>query len=343
MPAPPSEQVHTFHRGLPGYAPTPLRPLPAVAAALGVAGVWVKDESDRLGMPAFKVLGASWAVEQALAQHPDVTTVLAASAGNHGRAVARYAVQRGLTSRIYLPAAASPARKAAIAAEGATVVEVAGDYDAAVAAAARAADAPGTVLVADVAQTPDVPSPGWVTDGYATLFRELADQLPAPADVLLVPMGVGSLAAAAVRWAVHEATGHRGPAVVGVEPTTAACVTASLLAGRPVTVAAPGTAMAGMDCATPSAVAWPTLAAGLTGTVTVADPEVFAAMRELAGYGLAIGDCGAAPLAALRALAHAPDAAALRAAVGWGPDTHVVWVATEGPTDPEAYQRIVGD
>lgn len=340
-----------FHKNLPGYSPTPLHPLPTLAAELGVAGVWMKDESNRLGLPAFKVLGASWAIARVLAQDPDVHTMVAASAGNHGRAVARYAVERGLACRIYLPAAASPARKQAIAAEGATVVEVDGDYDAAVAAAEHDATTPGVALLADMAYQPDVESPAWVTDGYSTLFRELAEQLSAPLDLLLVPAGVGSLAAAAVRWAVHEAdagdpgrpaTGSAdGPAVVVVEPTAAACVAASVAAGHPVTVATPGTTMAGLDCATPSAVAWPSLTAGLTGVVTVHDPEVWAAMRELAGHGITVGDCGAAPLAGLRALATEPECAPLRQAVGWGPGIRVGWVATEGPTDPDAYRRVI--
>lgn len=52
-----------YHRSLPGYRPTPLVDIPGLAAALGVARVLVKDESDRLGLPAFKILGASWAIE----------------------------------------------------------------------------------------------------------------------------------------------------------------------------------------------------------------------------------------------------------------------------------------
>src|SRR5215213_8902344 len=97
-----------------------------------------------------------------------------------------------------------------------------------------------------------------------------------------------------------------GTAVVGVEPATAACLTASLAAGRPVTVPTPGTAMAGLDCADVSPAAWPSLHAGVRGTITVSDDEAHAAMIELAAHGLAIGESGAAPLAALRALASDP-------------------------------------
>jgi diaminopropionate ammonia-lyase len=89
-----------------------------------------------------------------------------------------------------------------------------------------------------------------------------------------------------------------------------------------------------------SAAAWPSLRDGIHGTITVSDDEAHAAMRELAAAGLAIGDSGAATLAALRALATDPAAAGLRDAVGLGPGTRVALIATEGPTDPEAHRRI---
>ena len=86
---PPSTDALDFHAALEGYRPTPLRDLPAIAAELGLGAVALKDESDRLGLPAFKVLGASWAVERALRERPEVRTLVAASAGNHGRARSR--------------------------------------------------------------------------------------------------------------------------------------------------------------------------------------------------------------------------------------------------------------
>jgi diaminopropionate ammonia-lyase len=299
-----------FHRALPGYRPTPLH---------GVhPGVEIKDESTRFGLPSFKVLGASWAVERLLRERPDVHTLVAASAGNHGRAVAHVAARRGLACRILLPARASRARADAIRGEGAEVVVIDGDYDDAVAAAAADGAQPGVAELADVG---DSGPAHWVIDGYATLFSELADQ--GHADLIVVPVGAGSLAAAAVRFGARY-----GIRIVGVEPATAACLTASLAAGEPVTVPTPGTTMAGLDCATVSSAAWPTLRDGIDGTVTVTDAEVHEAMRELARAGLAIGDCGAAPLVALRKL-------------GLKTGERAVLIATEGPTDPEGYRRTI--
>ena len=142
-------------------------------------------------------------------------------------------------------------------------------------------------------------------DGYATLFAELGDQ--GTFDVLLVPIGVGSLGAAAARFAAQA-----GVTLIGVEPVTAACLTASLAAGAPASVPTPGTTMAGLDCAEVSATAWPTLRDGVRGTVTVTDAEVADAVRELRAAGLAIGESGAAPLAALRALVTDTECDALR-------------------------------
>ena len=272
---PPSGDAAAFHAALPRYRATPVQTLPGLAAELGVRAVAVKDESDRLGLPAFKVLGAAWAVERTLREHPEADTLVAASAGNHGRAVAHVAAQRGLRCRIFLPARSVASRRDAIAAEGAEVVIVEGSYEDAVARAIAAAAQPGALEIADV------------------------------------------------------------------EPATAACLTASLAAGRPTAVPTPGTVMAGLDCAEVSVAAWPSLQAGMHGTITVDDAETRAAVRVLADAGLAIGESGAAPLAALRALVRDPRCSTLRSSLPLGPDGRILLVATEGPTDPAGYRRAV--
>ena len=312
-----------FHRGLDGYAPTPVRSLDGIAAGLGLGAVLLKDESDRLGLPAFKVLGASWAVERALREQPDAHTLVTASAGNHGRAVAHVAARRGLRCRVFLPRRSLAIRREAIAGEGAEVVVIEGDYEEAVASATAAGAEPGALEIADVG--PPGGPPAWVIDGYATLFSEAAAQ--AEYDAIVVPVGVGSLAAAAAR---HGA--ERGVPVTGVEPAAAACLTASLAAGEPTAVADPGHDDGGAR-----------LRGGLRGGVALAAPRHRrgaspsptrsppAAMAELAALGLTIGECGAAPLAALRRLME-PDLAGVRAAAGIGPGRRVLLIATEGRT-----------
>lgn len=332
-PAP--AEATAFHRALPGYSPTALTELPGLARELGVGRLLVKDESQRLGLPAFKALGASWAVHQVVLARtgaaapggPDglrapAATVpglrlLAATDGNHGRAVAHFARLLGLPSEIHVPAVVDPRSVDAIRGEGARVVVVDGDYDTAVRSAARAADAdPGAELVQDTAWPGYTDVPTAVVDGYATLFREIDDQLAcARPDVVVVPVGVGSLAQAAV---AHYRAGGSGTSLVAVEPESAACVLASLRAGHPVTVATGRTSMDGLNCGTPSALAWPYLRDGLDVAVAVTEREAEAAIADLRRHGIAAGPCGAAALAGAR-----------RAPVHRG--ATVILLGTEGP------------
>jgi diaminopropionate ammonia-lyase len=178
-----------------------------------------------------------------------------------------------------------------------------GTYEDAVVRAQAAGAEPGCVEIADVGASQTAHD---VIDGYATLFGEL----PGGFDTLLVPVGVGSLAAAAARYG--KATGTR---IIGVEPVGAACLTAALAAGEPVTIDTPGTSMAGMDCAIVSSAAWPDLRDGIAATVLVDDAEVARAMAALEARGIVVGECGAAPYAALAQL-EAPGRTALIATEG---------------------------
>jgi diaminopropionate ammonia-lyase len=317
--------VREFHRGLPGYAPTPLRALPAPAAELGVGEVLVKDETDRLGLPAFKVLGASWAVHRALLRSSPERLVTATD-GNHGRAVARTARLLGLAAHVAVPAGVHPVAVAAIAGEGAEVTAVDGDYDEAVRVAAELADAPGSLLVQDTAWPGYEEIPGWIVEGYSTLFAEIDEQLGGRVDLLVVPVGVGSLAQAAV---THARSRPGGPAVLAVEPDTAACVLASLRAGHPVTVPTGRTVMAGLNCGTPSELAWPLLRAGLDAAVAVTDAAATTAMADLAALGVPAGPCGAATLAGARAALTDP---ARRADLALPASPTVVLLCTESTT-----------
>jgi diaminopropionate ammonia-lyase len=255
-----------------------------------------------------------------------VRTLVAASAGNHGRAVAHAAALRGLACRIFLPERSVAVRRQAIAAEGAEIVVVDGTYEDAVETAARAAREDATELIADVGETGP---PEWVIDGYATLFAEAAEQ--ATYDLILVPVGVGSLAAAAARHGAQV-----DAQVIGVEPIPTACLSASLAQGLPTAVRTSGTTMAGLDCAEVSPAAWPSLRHGIAGTITISDNEADAAVPELSANGLTIGESGAAPLAGLRALQNDEDCRSLREHLATNRQTRVLLIATEGATGTHA-------
>ena len=348
MSAPP----RAFHASIEGYRPTPLRPAPRAARRLGVGEVLVKDESERLGLPSFKVLGASWAVRRALVEHLDSNldeipsferlraevvrarplTLAAATDGNHGRAVAHMAALLGLEAHIYVPADIVPARIAAIEGEGASVTVVDGGYDDAVARSTQ--DAGERCLVISDTSWPGYELvPGWVIEGYSTIFAEIDEALEraqrAQPDAVVVPIGVGALAAAAVRhyWSGQGAR----PRLIGVEPTSAACVLESVAAGRIVALEHPQTSiMAGLNCATPSLIAWPLVSRGIDIYLAVPDAYVADATRLLAADGIVAGECGAAGLAALTAVVADAHLGQARDALALGLDACVLLLSTEG-------------
>jgi diaminopropionate ammonia-lyase len=297
--------VLAFHQGLADYAPTPLHDVPALAAELGVGRVLIKNESQRLGLPAFKALGAWWAIHCAL--QPDTEVLVAATDGNHGRAVARRARMLGLRSHIFIPDVVSAGAIDAIRSEGATVSVLHTSYDATVVAAAESVTT-GRLLIQDSAWPGYEVIPQTIVDGYSTLFHEIDVE----ADLVVVPMGVGSVAQAAVTHCTS---------VLGVEPSSAACITSSLLAGHLVTVETGTTVMAGLNCGTPSSLAWPILRDGLHASVTVEDADALQASEDLAALGISSGPSGAATLAGLRAARDSLDLSA---------DSTVVLISTEG-------------
>jgi diaminopropionate ammonia-lyase len=329
--------------------------LPGVADQLGVAEVWAKDESSRLGLPSFKVLGASWAAYRALSRRlgaePAWTTLedlraaldplrplalRAATDGNHGRAVAWFARIVGLDATILVPAGAADARIEAIASEGATVEVVEGTYDEAV-RRSTACDPASNLVVSDTSWEGYEEVPGWVVEGYGTIFDELDEAMRAVPDVVPVQLGVGALGAAAAAWASRRGSVR----LLGVEPAGAACVLASVAAGRLTEVPGPHRSiMAGLNCGLASRIALPAVASTFAGFAAVDDPLACDAMRLLANEGVEAGETGAAGLAGL--LAVTTHAQSLARWVGLGADARVLLLITEGPTDPEAYRRVVG-
>jgi diaminopropionate ammonia-lyase len=259
--------------------------------------------------------------------------LVAATDGNHGRAVARMGRMIGLPSHILVPQDMVPARIKGIEEEGATVEVVDGTYDDAIAASARLADA-ASIVVSDTSWPGYTAAPEWVIEGYATLAQEVFQQLESrgqePPTIVAAQIGVGAFAASVVRSFVP-----RGARVIGVEPVDAACAQASAMAGEPIAIGgALNSIMAGLNCGMPSLVAWPDLIAGIDSFVAIEDGYAEEAMRLLAAASILSGESGAAGLAGLIACG---DDLSLR------PTDRILLVSTEGVTDPVAYRRIVGD
>lgn len=318
---PVGEGVLKFHQSIPGYQPTPLTELPQLAADLGVGRVFVKDESERLGLPAFKILGASYAVARILGVRwnvPDdgialddlvgratddpTLELFCATDGNHGRAVAHIAAMIGIPCTVYYPSNLTAEAKAAIAAEGAAVVELDIEYDDVVTEMALAASTkPGAEIVQDTAWSGYVDPPQWIVDGYSTMMREIDAQLRSAGvnslDLVTAPAGVGSLAQAVVQ---HYKSTAFTPKVLIIEPEVAPAIFTSLTNGEVTPVSTGETIMKGLNCGTPSSLAFPVLAAGADAAVLVSENDVRTAIADLWDAGVNSGPCGAATLAGAR-------------------------------------------
>lgn len=355
--------IRDFHRKLPGYQPTPTMQSAALASSLGVGAVSIKVENSRFGLPAFKMLGASWAAYNALcerlgfapewgtvddlkatlASHAlDKLTLVAATDGNHGRAVARTAKWFGLSANIYVPHDMAEARIAAIRSEGAAVTVIDGTYDDAVNATARLAD-PDTLVVSDTSWEGYEQIPAWVIEGYATMFAEVEADLAlrgiAPPDCIAVQAGVGALAASVMSY-----FGSKGDTTFAlVEPISADCVYQSLVQGELAYVPGPHTSiMAGLNCGVASALALPTLEACVDVAVGISDEFARDAVYDLWHVcGIEAGESGAAGLAGLYALLKTADAEAARSHLNLSPSSHILIIVTEGATDRAAFDATI--
>ena len=353
---PRNSKVKSFHQSLPLYRPTPLVSLPEIAQQLGIQYLLVKDESSRLGLPAFKILGASWATARAVAKHVGLETrvlatsgniendlslknlasaaqtadvaLYAATDGNHGRAVGRMAKYLGIQAKIFIPSMVDEETKSKIASEGAAVEVVNGSYDQTVIATKLACDqheGGKGLLISDTALEIEDEIPQWIVEGYQTMFDEIEEQVREATGrqtitQVVVPVGAGSLACAVV---IHFSTPRSPkPEIITVEPESAACLKASLEAGKMTSVHATYTICTGMCCGTLSASVWSILREGVTVASTVSDQEVDKAIHTLQKYSISAGPCGAASFAAIQKLARVQG-------IQLGPNSVVVILCTE--------------
>ncbi len=351
----------------PGYAPTPLIALPALAAERGVTALTCKHEGARFGIGSFKPTGPTYAMLAVLkgevrratgvaqVSTEDLVTrryaeiirdivVAAPTSGNHGRALAWGARTFGCRAVLYMNDSVSAGREAAIRGYGGEVVRVPGAYAQAVQQMLEDDAVHGYFIVADQG-TPAYPQVQQdIMQGYALVADELVDQsAPALPTHLFVPGGGGILAAACCAH-LWERLGRDRPRVIVVEPTASCCLYASARAGRAVQVAAATSVMDGLVVERPAAEAWPLLSAGAFAFLTVPDQAAVEAMCLAADpHGddpaLVIGDTGSAGWAGFLAVSSDP---ALRRSLGLSAASRVAVVVTEEATDAAVYQRIVG-
>jgi diaminopropionate ammonia-lyase len=351
------------------YVPTPLRSLPGLATALGIAQLSIKDESTRFGLRAFKGVGGVYAIYRLLrssaesmglgeisvsdlvqGKHRELAagmTVACATTGNHGRSVARAAQIFGCRCVIYVPVGTTAGRITALEALGAQVVQHEGNYDGAVERAGREAASHGWFVISDTAYPGQADTPRNVMHGYRVIVDEVVRQwgaAPAPTHIF-IQTGVGGIAAAFCSH-LWEVWGTARPRFVVVESRHADCMLQSARAGKPVLIEGElKTRLYGLASGKPSTLAWEILAAGADDFVSIDDAASLLAMRVLASPQLGdppviAGEAGAAGLGALMVALASPGGSA---ALGLDGASRVLLVATEGATDPATYADIVGE
>ena len=352
----------------PGYQPTPLRDLHLVADAIGVAHVWYKDESERFNLGSFKALGGAYAVLNVIKQQlvkqgvaSDVSAadlmsglyaettqkivVTCATDGNHGRSVAWGAQIFGCGCVIYIHQTVSEGRKQAIAAYGAEVVRVEGNYDDSVRLAAEDAQKQGRFVVSDTSYPGYMNVPRDVMQGYTVMIDEALNQMPEPPTHVFIQGGVGGLAAAAVAhcW---EVLGANRPRFIIVEPEDAACLFESAEAGRPVSVTGDlDTIMAGLACGEVSLLAWEILEEGADDFLCISDSAAADAMRLLANKEANedIIVAGESAVAGLAGLILVSQQTSLKERLELSGSSRVLLLGSEGATDPDVYKQILSE
>lgn len=366
-----ARRTEAFHRSLPGYAPTPLCALDALAARIGVRGLYIKDESRRFGLNAFKALGGSYCIARLLAARAGLDTqaityddlmredvrrklgkmtFITATDGNHGRGVAWAAKTFGHRSVVYMPKGSAQERLLNIRAQGALAQITDLNYDDTVRFVRAQALAHGYSVIQDTGDDADSRTVLHIMQGYTTMALEAVRQLEdvRPTHVFL-QAGVGSMAAAVAAFLV-EYYGKDAPRIIIVEPTQADCLlrTARAHDGRLHKVGgAMPTIMAGLACGEPCALAWALLASCAQDYMAITDDVAARGMRVLGNPltgdpRIISGESGASTMGALMELMLAKNETA-RHALGLCADARVLLISTEGDTDRENYRRIVWD
>jgi len=364
--------VERFHQQLPGYRRTDLVRWHRLAKAWHVKDIFIKDESSRFHLKAFKVLGGSYAVSRLLCKKLGMTpddidfvyltgeearerigpmTLTTATDGNHGRGVAWTAEQFHQKAVIYMPKGAARSRVEHIRSHGATVVVTDLNYDDAVRLCRRTAEENGWYVIQDTAWEGYTAIPRWIMKGYMTLCVEAVNQM---ANVGLRPthvfiqVGVGSFGGATVGYLRDHFSDHP-PRFITMEPSTAACVFASVSAadGRPHALTGElNTIMAGLACGEPNPLAWEILRDFCSCYLSCDDFVAANGVRILAhplkgDRPVEAGESGALGLGVLDLLCNCDKFRELKQELAIDPDSTLLFFNTEGATDPESRREIL--
>lgn len=366
-----AETAMNFHKTIPGYAPTPLADLKGLAGELGIGALYVKDESYRFGLNAFKGLGGSFCIASYLAEKlglaiEDVTFAklqepavhekirdlcfVTATDGNHGRGIAWTAHCLGVKSKVFMPKGSSLERLHNIQALGSDACITEYNYDDTVRHATKVAEENGWPLVQDTAWEGYETIPSWIMQGYTTMALEAVTALPEPPTHVFLQAGVGAMSGALTGF-LADYYGDRKPVITIVEPNRADCIfhTAAANDGQLHVVTGDlHTIMAGLACGEPCTIGWEELNAHAEHFASVPDWVAAKGMRILANPvegdpKVVSGESGAATTGFVCELLQNESLDLLRAQLGITKDSRILCFSTEGATDRANYRRIVWD
>lgn len=361
-----AQQARQFHQKITGYQPTPLYALDELAGLFGVKKILVKDESQRFGLNAFKMLGGAYAIAQLLCEKyrmdiadfsfekikttlTEKMTFATTTDGNHGRGVAWAAKQLGQNAVVYMPKGSAQERVDAILKLGAECIVTDMNYDDTVRLTMKNARQNGWEVVQDTAWEGYTTIPTWIMQGYATLADEAVEQMntlgTTPTHVFL-QAGVGAMAGGVLGYLV-DVYGPRNLHSVIVEPELADCVYRSGVKGEIVNVGGDmATIMAGLACGEPNPLGWEILRNCATQFISCQDTVAALGMRVLGNplghdHRVVSGESGAVGLGVLAAVHHHPQRGALMQKLGLDNDSVVLVISTEGDTDVKHYREVV--
>ncbi len=353
-----AQKVRRFHESIPDYRMTNLVKAVALADKLDIESFYVKDESARFGLNAFKGLGGSYCIASVLQEklgipgEPDYARIVGcdrkkreeltfatATDGNHGRGIAWAARMFGASAVVFLPAGSADERVENIRHENARVFVTQEDYDATVRLASETAEKEGWILTQDTAWEGYEDYPGRIMQGYLTMGEEIVMQTGQVPTHILLQAGVGSMAASLCAY-FRDVYGE-GPRISVIEATEADCLYQTALAHDGQmhgTRHSMRTMMAGLCCGMPCTIAARMLMDQADDFITIEDGAAADGMRLLAKEGIRSGESGASTTGALWQIARDPEG---RKKLGLSRDSVVLCLSTEGATDGENYRRIV--
>jgi len=366
-------RVRKFHQKFPNYQPTPLHSLSNLATKINVKKIWVKDESYRFGLNAFKVLGGSYAIGCYISRKLGIEladlsfemlkspeykekignmTFVTATDGNHGRGVAWTARELDQKAVVFMPKGSSQFRVDNIKKENAEVIVTNEYYDETVKMAANFAAENNGILIQDTAWEGYIEIPTWIMQGYSTLIDEVLEKMKMQGDLMpthvFLQAGVGSLAAAIQGYLTTKFVDDR-PLTVIIEPHNAACLYKSAKIGDKYPHSVKGTLstiMAGLACGKPNIIAWKVLRDYADFFISCSDGIAAKGMRILGNPLLndpkiISGESGAVGLGLLVELLENDLYRDLKENTNISKESRILIFSTEGDTDPDHYRKIV--